>query len=147
MNDARRDNGGCIRSAGNGLGADKGFEVGRLACGVGDAKRLLEFLAVSCISEKEASSLSAFLLQSLQNENTAASIGQWQKRDGCIVLARAASEGQSVIGLLLTGPGMKILEEFWAFSNNALALLKIELVLEVGDPWVGAWAADEYKIA
>src|ERR1039457_3446092 len=42
---------------------------------------------------------------------------------------------------------MDILEEFHAVSHNAFTLLKVELVLDVVDPWVGAWAADEYKIA
>ena len=42
---------------------------------------------------------------------------------------------------------MLILEELEAFPNYAFALLKVELVLKVGDPGVGTGAADKDEIA
>jgi len=52
-----------------------------------------------------------------------------------------------MVGFLLAGPGMHILKKLQAFSYHALALLKVELVLEVVDPWVGAWAAYKDEVS
>jgi len=93
MNHARGHDGSGVGSASHGIGSDECLEVDGLARGAGDAESLLKPLPVGCIREEKTGSFGALLLQSLQYENAASSIGQGQNRDGGIVLARAAREG------------------------------------------------------
>ena len=50
-----------------------------------------------------------------------------------------------MVGVLLPGFRMHILKELEAFPNYSFTLLKVELVLEVGDPGIGTGAADKDK--
>ena len=79
MNYARGDDGGGIGSASDGLGANEGLEVDRLARGAGDAESLLKTLPVAGIGQEEPGSLGTLLLQSLQDENAAAAVGERQQ--------------------------------------------------------------------
>ena len=79
MNYACGDDGSRIGGAGNGLSANEGFEVERLRGRAGDSESLLELLPAAGVGKKKPSGFGAFLLQSLEDENTAAAVGKWQQ--------------------------------------------------------------------
>ena len=74
MNHACGDDGSRIGGAGYGIGANEGFEVERLRGRTGDAENFLQLLPVAGVGKKEPGGFGALLLQSLQDENTAATI-------------------------------------------------------------------------
>jgi hypothetical protein len=87
MDQPRGNDGSGVGSAGDCLGADEGLEIDGLAGRTGDVESLLKLLPVSRIGQEESGSLRAFLLQSLQNENTSVAAGNRQEGDGREVLA------------------------------------------------------------
>ncbi len=93
MDHARGDDRSCVRRACDSVGSNESLEIDRLARRAGNAESLLKSLPVACIREKESGSLSALLLQSLQDKNAAATIGKRHKRDSRIVLSRTACKG------------------------------------------------------
>src|ERR1035437_2109200 len=147
MKHPRSNDRACVGRSGDRVGANQGFKIDGLPRRAGDAQSLLESLPVGGILQKKSRGFGALFLQSLKDENAAAAVGKRQQRDGRVVLARAAGEDQPMISFLLAGSGMQVHEELWALAHHALAFLKVKLVLEIGDPWIGAGAADKNKTA